>query len=69
MSPSSASCLAKPKSFFFLASVVTKVFQQGHLTRLQRIDAAPRIVANAILDEMHLRAAHELGDLGRDRRK
>ena len=53
----------------FLARVVAKVLQHGHLARLQRIDAAPRLVANAILDEMHLRAAHQLGDLGRDRRK
>ena len=46
-----------------LAVVVTKVFQHGHLARLQRIDAALGLVADAVADEADLGALHQLGDL------
>ena len=40
-----------------LAGVVAQVLEHGHLAGLQCIDAAPCLLADAILDEMHLRAA------------
>ena len=48
---------------FLLAVVVTKIFEQSDLTRLERIDATPSLVADAIVDEGHLGTGHELRHL------
>src|SRR5262245_28646804 len=48
---------------FLLAVVVTKIFEQSDLTRLERTDATPSLVADAIVDEGHLGAEHELRNL------
>ena len=48
---------------FLLAVVVTKIFEQSDLTRLERIDATPSLVADAVVDEGNLGAGHELRHL------